>query len=128
MMKPQFGEIWMCNLVERSGSVQSGYRPVFILSNNVNNTYSPTLNVIPLTSRISKKHLPVHVELFNYSNYGLRMMSTLLVEQVATIPAEYLSVKLGQIDDDIILEQIFKAIEIQFPVVSMFAQKGIKTA
>ena len=52
---PRFGEIWMCNLTNKDGSVQSGYRPVFILSNDKNNTYSTTLNVIPITSKMNKR-------------------------------------------------------------------------
>lgn len=63
-IRPRFGEVWMCHLTDKGGSVQSGYRPVFILSNNQNNTYSSTLNVIPITSKMNKRKLPVHVELW----------------------------------------------------------------
>ena len=127
-MKPKFGEIWMCNLLERSGSVQSGIRPVFILSNNLNNVHSPTVNVIPITSRVSKKKLPIHVPLANYSEYGLIKPSTILVEQITTVPVDYLSVRLGEIADNETLNQLFRAIEIQFPIVAMFANKSAKAA
>lgn len=30
MVNPQNGEIWMCHLAEKNGSVQGGYRPVFV--------------------------------------------------------------------------------------------------
>ena len=54
-IRPHCGEIWMCNLITKDGSIQSGYRPVFILSNDKNNTYSTTLNIIPITSKMNKK-------------------------------------------------------------------------
>lgn len=115
---PAYSEIWMCNLSARSGSVQSGYRPVFILSNDKNNTYSTTLNVIPLTSKMNKR-LPVHIELWNYQEYGLKTSSTLLVEQITTVTVESLDVCLGKITDKEILNNIRKAISIQFPVLQI---------
>jgi len=50
-----YGDIWMCDLKKMSGSVQFGYRPVFILSNNVNNMYANTLNIIPLNNKDKTK-------------------------------------------------------------------------
>lgn len=112
---PSYAEIWMCNLSVNRGSIQSGYRPVFILSNDKNNTYSTTLNVIPLTTKTNKK-LPVHVNLLNYSEYGLKTYSTLLVEQITTITVDSLDVCIGKINDKEILYDIRKAISIQFPI------------
>lgn len=40
---PRFSEIWMCNIYNQDGSIQSGYRAAFILSNDKNNTHSTTL-------------------------------------------------------------------------------------
>lgn len=118
---PKCGEIWMCNLCEKGGSVEAGYRPVFILSNNTNNIFSPTLNVIPLTSRIRKRKLPIHVPLWKYACYGLSKPSLMLVEQVTTIKAEQLCARLGEICDRETLNQIYRAIQVQFPIVAMFS-------
>ena len=115
--KPRCGEIWMCNLANRSGSVQTGSRPVLILSNDRNNTFSPTLNVVPLTSRIEKNNLPIHVSLWDYRRYGLRKPSVLLVEQITTVSFDSLSVRLGMIDDRETLVRIRRALEIQLPIV-----------
>lgn len=117
--RPKCGEIWMCNLTAKEGSIQSGYRPVFILSNNKNNTYSPTLNIIPITSKMNKRRLPVHVELWSYQDYGLKTPSTMLIEQIMTIPVEHLDMCVGQISDSKILSSICKAIEIQFPIMQL---------
>lgn len=119
MNRPKCGEIWMCNLNVKDGSIQNGYRPVFILSNNKNNTYSPTLNIIPITSKMNKRKLPVHVELWSYQEYGLKTPSTMLIEQIMTIPANYLDRCIGSINNEDVLSNICKAMEIQFPIMQL---------
>lgn len=114
--KPRCGEIWMCQLSDKGGSVQYGYRPVFVCSNDKNNTYSETLNVIPITTRMNKRNLPVHVELWEYEKYGLKAPSTMMIEQIATVSADCLRKKLGSVDDHETLREICKAMSIQFPI------------
>ena len=116
MVNPQNGEIWMCHLAEKNGSVQGGYRPVFVLSNDKNNTYSPTLNIIPITSKMNKRALPVHVELWHYKKYGLKEPSTMMIEQIMTVNSDCLERKIGRINDTKTLLAIKKAMSIQFPV------------
>ncbi len=117
--RPHCGEIWMCNLITKNGSVQSGYRPVFILSNDKNNTYSTTLNIIPITTKMNKRRLPVHVELWSYKQYGLTSPSTMLVEQIMTISIENLDRCIGKVEDSTTLGNIKNAIAIQFPILEM---------
>lgn len=118
---PKCGEIWMCQLTFKDGSVQSGYRPVFILSNNKNNTYAPTLNVIPLTTKMNKRQLPIHVELWDYNRYGLKKPSTMLIEQITTIPIVNLDKCIGNVNDVDILKDIWAAISVQFPILQMIS-------
>lgn len=115
-ISPRCGELWMCNLSPSGENVQSGYRPVFILSNNRNNECAPIVNVIPLTTRMNKRKLPVHVEIWNYICFGLKAPSTILVEQITTINSKSLDRKIGAINDREILRMIRRAIEIQFPI------------
>lgn len=117
--RPRFGEIWMCHLSAKEGSVQSGYRPVFILSNDKNNTYSTTLNIIPITSKMNKRKLPVHVELWNHQKYGLPVPSTMMVEQITTIDLDSLERKIGVVRDSTTLSDIKRAIGVQFPILSV---------
>lgn len=119
---PKCGEIWMCNLDNKGGSIQTGYRPVYILSNDKNNAFSPTLNVIPLTSKASKRRLPMHVFLCNYACYGLKKPSTLLIEQITTVSTDRVDLRLGEINDRETLMQIYQAMEIQFPIMAMFTK------
>jgi len=118
-IRPKCGEIWMCNLSVKEGSVQGGYRPVFILSNDKNNTYSTTLNIIPITSKMNKKRLPVHVELWLYQEYGLKSPSTMLVEQIMTVPVDSFDKCVGKVSDNKVLSDISNAIAIQFPIMQM---------
>lgn len=122
---PKCGEIWMCELAYGEGSIQYGYRPVFVMSNNKNNVHSTTLNVIPLTTKMNKRKLPIHVELWNYQKYGLRKPSTLMIEQITTVPADKMIKFIGCIDDKQTLREIWKAINIQFPIVQMLRENQI---
>lgn len=117
--RPKCGEIWMCNLSENEGSIQSGYRPVFIVSNDKNNTYSSTINIIPITTKMNKRKLPVHVELWNYQRYGLRSPSTLMVEQTTTVALSSLDKYIGKIIDKNVLGDISRAMRVQFPVIAV---------
>lgn len=117
--RPKCGEIWMCNLSENEGSIQSGYRPVFIVSNDKNNTYSSTINIIPITTKMNKRKLPVHVELWNYQRYGLKAPSTLMVEQTTTVALSSLDKYIGKILDKNVLGDISRAMRVQFPVIAI---------
>lgn len=117
--RPKFGEIWMCNLSKKNGSIQAGYRPVFVLSNDKNNTYSTTINVIPITSKMNKRKLPVHVELWNHVDYGLEVPSTMMIEQITTVALDSIDKYVGRIIDKGVLKEIGDAIRVQFPVVAI---------
>lgn len=117
--RPKHGQIWMCHIHASEGSIQNGYRPVFVLSNNKNNTYAPTVNVIPLTSKMNKRKLPVHVELWDFEQYGLQKPSTLLIEQMTTVAIVDLDVCIGEITDPETLRKITGAMSVQFPILQM---------
>lgn len=113
--RPHCGDIWMCNLIGKDGSVQRGYRPVMIISNDVNNERALTLNVIPITSS-RKKHLPVHVDILDYNNCGLNKPSRLLIEQTTTISVDRLNSYVGHISNPALMDKISRAFHIQFPI------------
>lgn len=46
---------------DTEGILQSGSRPVLVISNNLANFYSPGVTIIPLTSCTHKKTLPTHI-------------------------------------------------------------------
>lgn len=87
------GEVYLTNLGNREGSIQSGIRPVIIISNDMNNKFSPTINVLPVTSK-TKNNIPVHVGIGEHE--GLKQKSTILVEQVLTINKNELKERMGK--------------------------------
>ena len=57
------GDVVWVKLHSDGEHVQSGVRPAVIIQNNKGNHYSPTIQVVPLTSRKTKANLPTHVEI-----------------------------------------------------------------
>lgn len=96
MRTPKQYEIWFAELGDHYGtSVQSGNRPVLVISNDVANRNSPIITVIPLSSKLKKLELPVHIVLNEGDCEMLRNEhledSILLVEQITTIDKMALS-------------------------------------
>lgn len=91
------GEIYWAQLEERSGSIQSGVRPVVIFQNEAGNKFSPTVIITPLTSSRSKKKLPTHVTI--PKKCGVPCDSIALMEQITTINKSQLGDKIGECDE-----------------------------
>lgn len=75
-------EVYLCMLGENYGSEQGGARPCIIVQNDIGNTYSPTTIVVPMTSKMSKKHLPTHLLI---TDGGIDKPSFALCEQIKVI-------------------------------------------
>ena len=114
------GEIWMANLPSNDGSIQGGHRPIFIISNNKNNQHSTVINAIPMTTKMNKRNLPCHVEIWDYKKYGLTAPSTLLIEQLTTVQKENLRYYMGEITDVDMLMRICRAMQSQFPILDAY--------
>lgn len=84
-------EIWFAELGNHyESSVQSGSRPVLVMSNDVANRYSSTLTVIPMTTVMKKLELPTHIPVSEadcqmYGSHTYLRESIALAEQVTTI-------------------------------------------
>lgn len=93
------GDIFYVDLGEKTEetNVQSGIRPALILSNDKCNEYSPVVIVSPLTSKIKKKDLPVHIELTRDKENGLELNSIVLLEQIITIDKNKMFEKIGTV-------------------------------
>ena len=77
------GDIYRVDFGRTRGSVEGGVRPALIVQNNMGNQHGPTLIVVPLTTRLKRCHLPVHVLLRKED--GLPETSLALCEQITTI-------------------------------------------
>ena len=93
-----------------SDNRQYGYRDWLVVSNDTNNSESPTCNIVPLTSSDSKSNIPTHVK-FNCKGNVL----TILCEQMMTIN----SIQLQKYDftvDDEIMEKVEDALRVQYSI------------
>ena len=94
---PNFGDVFLAEL-ETSENIQGGFRPVLISQNNRGNKYSPTVEVIPMSSRTTKAtHMPTHVIVEANQINGLPKDSVVLAEQTTTIHKKRLKRKLGKL-------------------------------
>lgn len=94
------GDIFYADLPKDCKHVQSGVRPVVIMQNNVGNRYSPTVTVVPLTSKKKSVHLPTHAVIEVDSDNGLKCDSVVLGEQITTIPVDRIGKKVGKLNTD----------------------------
>lgn len=94
MIEVKRGNVYLADLNPIVGSEQGGERPVIVIQNNVGNRYSPTSIVVPVSSRVYKKDLPVHVKL---RSECLPKQSIALLEQVRTIDKRRIKEYVGRV-------------------------------
>ena len=105
------GEIYMAKLgTDDEGSLQSGIRPVLVVSNDMANKYSPVITIVPLTTKTDKKKLPTHVPI---SNCGLPRPSIVLAEQITALNQSRLIRKIGSIRMTVYEKNVKEAMKIQ---------------
>lgn len=111
---PQRGDIWFANLGSHpQSSVQSGCRPVIVISNNIGNAHADTVNVLPLTRHMKKPELPCHTPLPPGSITDSRQpleLSMVLAEQLTTVSKNALRYYAGHISDDEAMNRIETAV------------------
>ena len=107
------GEIYFSNLgYDFRSDKQCGSRPVIVISNNRANRNSSVVTVIPMTSRLNKKPLPTHVFVSRRLS-GLEKDSIALAEQITNLDKDKLERKVGEIADEMTMDQLTTAIQIQ---------------
>ena len=111
-MSVKRGDIYYADLSPVIGSEQGGLRPVLIIQNDVGNRYSPTVIAAAITSRMSKTHLPTHIDIYA-EKAGLARDSVVLLEQIRTLDKRRLKEKMGHLDDEA-MDSVNSAIAISF--------------
>lgn len=106
------GDIFYADLSPVVGSEQGGLRPVLIIQNDIGNRYSPTVIAAAITSRVSKTHLPTHIDIYA-DQVGLAKDSVILLEQIRTLDKRRLKEKMGHLDDRV-MDTVNTAIAISF--------------
>lgn len=99
--------------IQPKGSIQGGFRPVVVVSNNLANKFSPVITVVPLSTKIKKKrNLPTHVFVPVNCCSGLGVHSIALCEQVTALDCFRIIEKIGTVDKET-LARITEAVKIQ---------------
>lgn len=93
------GDIYFADLDPVIGSEQGGKRPVLIIQNDLGNRFSPTVIILPLTSKTGKAPLRTHVPLLPPQG-GVRRPSVILCEQVRTLEKSRLMGRLGAVSPE----------------------------
>ena len=106
------GDLYYADLSPVVGSEQGGLRPVLIIQNDIGNRYSPTVIAAAITSRMSKTHLPTHIDVFA-DRVGLAKDSVILLEQIRTLDKRRLREKMGHLDEGM-MNEVNTAIAISF--------------
>ena len=91
------GEIYYSDLDPVIGSDQGGFRPVLVVQNNKGNRYSPTVVIVPITSRLGKHNIPTHVRL---SSMYLPKDSIAMLEQIRTIDKTRIKECIGELSNE----------------------------
>lgn len=115
---PRRYEIWFADLGDHYGtSVQSGNRPVLVISNDVGNQYSRTVTVIPMTTKLKRMDMPTHIILTEEDCCMFRPQtlqdSVLLAEQITTIAKSALCGRLCRVTSKERKQEIEQAVAAQ---------------
>lgn len=87
------GDIYYIENRYTVGSEQRGGRPAVVVSNDMNNQHSTTVEIVYLTTQ-PKADLPTHTAVA-----GMRSPSTTLCEQITTVSVERLGNYCGHVTD-----------------------------
>jgi len=104
------GDILLTNLEPVVGSEQGRIRPSLVIQGNILNENSPTTIVAPITSKIYTKVYPSNVEVQSKDS-GLKINSTILLNQIKTIDKSRIIKKIGRLNNDI-MKRVNLAIKI----------------
>lgn len=106
------GVYWWSGYNHNRTHIQTGTRPVVIVSNDVCNELSPVIAVVPLTTHI-KSPYPQQVPII--MNGGV---SIVLADQITTVPVDELGSFVCTLKD-FQMEQIDRAIKVQLGLIDI---------
>lgn len=91
---PKRGEIWYKKDEGYEGSLEGGFRPCIVVSNNTGNLYAPVVMVVYITTA-KKNDMPTHLMV-----YSPPKPSTVMCEQITTIPKNSLVKMVGKVTEE----------------------------
>jgi mRNA interferase MazF len=119
------GMVYYANIpsVLYAPNVQTGRRPVIIVSNDVANVFSSNVSVVPCTTNINKKDSqPTHVT----TNLIKETETIILCENIMTMDKSYLETFVGMLDD-ITMDKITNAIGVALGFTNLRMRDRVNT-
>ena len=107
---PKYGDIYEVNLDPVVGSETGKRRPALVVSNDINNEFSQTVTVLPITGQPAKKQYPFEI-LVPKGVAGLTADSRIKANQVRTVDKRRLVSFRGALPSQY-LPQVEKALRI----------------
>jgi len=104
------GEVYLIDLKDTYSNVQSGIRPCLVIQNDCGNSHSPTVIVVPITSKLKKTKMPVHVVVNQNNN-----LEMILCECILTVSKEQIKHYLRTFDSNI-MNQVNEALEVSLGI------------
>jgi mRNA interferase MazF len=126
VVKVSRGDVWLCDLSFTIGSEQGGVRPCLIVQCFKGNMYSPTTQIVPLTTSTIKNKLPTHVYL-DANEFKMERSSIALCEQLRTIDKNRLICKLTEINKEK-MKEVNEALKISLELYEEEAENYARTA
>ncbi len=114
---PQRGEIYLTSLDPALGHEIKKTRPALVIQNDITNRYGMTTIVAAITSMVSTRHYPNEV-VIQPAAAGLRVTSTIRLDQIRTVDRERLIKRLGRVDEHV-MRKVDEAIKISFGLVEI---------
>lgn len=111
---PRYGDIYEVNLDPVIGAETGKHRPALIVSNNINNEFSQTVTILPITSQPAKKQYPFEVLVLK-GVAGLTADSRIKANQVRTVDKRRLVNIRGTLPSEY-FPQIEKALKIHLNI------------
>lgn len=91
------GDVYLVNFDPALGAEAKKTRPAVIVSNDINNAYSPIISIAPITSKITKIY-SFEVEIAAHEG-GLKTKSKIMINQTRAVDRERLVRKIGKLKE-----------------------------
>lgn len=118
------GDVVFVKIPNGIGSQQTGERYAVVISNNVGNKHSPTVGIMPGTTKRNNSSLPTHAH-FSAGECGLPSDTVFEAESLWTVNKFQIVNVVGHMDDSQ-LERVATAMLYATPIVVKAFNKGIQ--
>ena len=121
----RMGDIVLVDIPNNIGHQQGGIRPAVVVSNNIGNSVSPTIKVLPITTKRTVSKQPTHVHFKKGTVVGLIRDSTVEAESTWVINKWQIKKCLGRFNEKQ-LDEIAYAMVFADPLVARAFNSGIQ--